>query len=707
MFVTKPRRADSRLPDATLPQTSPPEEGGRIQRNVVLLFGVLLLVYYGFALKWSIKELIYCVVGMALLWGPMAALLYWTLRKAIDDATVRFAFSAAGSYTLTTLLYFATAVLHLEWLFVAALIAAGATAVWIGYRNRVSLRFPRLDAVLFTIVAGSLVTTIPYSTVLTLQPSGDRIVTGIVDQFYHAGLEYELSRNVPPSQATIRGGTPERAYHMFSHLTVVLLRKFTRQPDMLRVHSVYHYAAITVLICLAMYGIGFLLTGAALGGYVCAFLPFLLAIATPPLIPNLPGYFFFTILPHASSSVFPTLFTSPQMYSGIAVMYGVLLGVAALARAARRTALVLICGLMVAALFRFRVHCWLAAMPIFLAYVFVMWYRTRRAVWLVAAALAISVSGLLYAEMLLPAYMRGTAEVHFGLSSISMTPLYRSWPFAPFVRRILEEWLPTNLFIGAWQVACLVNFIAWNMLGIPLCAALVFGLRILKQSRAANYYWFTLGMIVVSMICALFLNAGYDRYSVSAQFAYHIGWYVLPIGGVCLTALIGYVQQRSKLSTGALVTAALICGIASPISQRLVLGHFSTKHGVITAASWDAFEFLRERTPGEAIVLSTRPRDRKRVTISGLGGRSAYLDYTPNPVNDQALRLNPQDDRARVLKELAAAPDPASYCSVITATPITDVLEEPSDRLMPNLPCLRLLFTARDGVTSVWQVVRR
>ncbi|HTR35474.1 MAG TPA: hypothetical protein VMH80_06215 [Bryobacteraceae bacterium] len=706
MFVTKPRRADSRLPDATLPQTSPREVGGRIQHTIVLFFAVLLLVYYGVALKWSIKEVIYYIAGVALLWGPIAALLYGTLRKAIEDATVRFAFSAAGSYTLTTLLYFAAAVLHLGWLFVAALMAAGATAVWLARWEKIPIRWPRLDGVLFVIVAGSLVTTIPYSTVLRLQPSGDRVVTGIVDQFYHAGLEYELSRNVPPSQATIRGATPERAYHMFSHLTVVLLRKVTRQPDMLRVHSVYHYAAITVLICLAMYGIGFLLTGTPLGGYVCAFLPFLTAIATPPIIPNVPGYFFFTILPHATSSVFPTLFTSPQMYSGIAVMYGVLLGFAALARASRRAALVLVCGLMVAALFRFRVHCWLAAMPIFLAYVSVMWYRTKRAVWLIAAALAISVSGLLYVEMLLPVYMRGTAEVHFGLSPISAIPLYRSWPFATFVHRILQELLPAGLSIGAWQIACLTNFTIWNMLGVPLCAALVFGLRILKKSRAANYYWFTLGMIVVSMICAVFLNAGYDKYSVSAQFAYHVGWYALPVGGVCLAALISRLQQRGKLSTAVLVAAALICGIASPISQHLILGHFSINHGVIQAASWDAFEFLRERTPGESIVMSTWPLDRKRVTISGLGGRSAYLDYTPNPVNDQALRLNPQDHRARVLKELAAAPDPATYCSVITATPITHVLEEPSDRLMPNLPCLRLLFTGRDGVTSVWQVVR-
>ena len=47
-----------------------------------------------------------------------------------------------------------------------------AAAVWLGYRllKTSSLDFPRLDAVLLTIVAGSLVTTIPYNTAINLTP---------------------------------------------------------------------------------------------------------------------------------------------------------------------------------------------------------------------------------------------------------------------------------------------------------------------------------------------------------------------------------------------------------------------------------------------------------------------------------------------------------------------------------------------------------
>ncbi len=678
-----------------------------LKRDIPLLVTCLLLGYYGIALHWSIQEFAYCLVGMALLWGPIGALLYLSLERAIVDPTVRLSFSCVGSYTLTTLLYFAVAVPRLGWLFYAGLIAAGATAVWlVGRPGRSPISLPRLDAGLLAIMAGSLVTTIPYSAVLTLQPSGDRILRGGVDQLYHIGLEYELSRGVPPSQATIRGGTPERAYHMFSHLTVVLLAKFTRQSEMLRAHSVYHYAAITVLICLAMYGIGFLLTASSTGGYVCAFLPFLLAIATPPLMPNRLGYFFFTILPHASSSVYPTLFTSPQMYSGIAVMYGVLLGIAVLVRTPRTAALPVVTGLMVAALLRFRVHCWLAAMPVFLLFVFVMWYRTKRSVWLLAAAVAIVVSGLLYAEMLLPAYMRGTAEIHLGFNNLSQISFYNVWPFASATKQILGVLLHGRALNWSWQIACVAGFTIWDILGIPLCAALVLGWTIMKGSQTTGYYLFTLGTVGVSMFLALVLNAGYDQYSVPGQLLYHLGWYTLPVGGVCLAWLISSLQLHWKHASTVLAMIALPLGITSVITQRSVFSELMAPLDVITASSWDALQYLKERTPANAIVLSSSPLDRKIVTVPGLGARSAYLDYPPNPVSDQAFRLNPRDDRSHMLKEMDAAKNPAAFCSVITGTPITHVLEESSNRLMPNMPCLRRLWTARDGVTAVWQVVR-
>jgi hypothetical protein len=687
---------------------SPAVQGSGIQRNISLLVACLLLGYYGIALNWSIQEFATCLVGMALLWGPVGALVYVALGGTIVDPMVRLSFSCAASYALTTLLYFAVAVPHLGWLFYAGLIAAGATAVWLGCRpGRSPISLPRLDAGLLVIVAASLVTTIPYSSVLTLQPSGDRILRGIGDQLYHTGLEYELSRGVPPSQSAIRGGSPERAYHMFPHLTVVLLAKFTRQREMLRAHCVYHYAAITVLICLAMYGIGCLLTVSRTGGYVCALLPFLFAIATPPLMPVHADYFFFTILPQASSSVFPVLFTSPQMYSGLAVIYGVMLGIAALVRTPGGVALPLVCGLMVAALLRFRIHCWLAAMPLFLLVMLVMWYRTKRLIWLLPAAVAIIVSGLLYAEMLRPEYMRGTAEIHLKINDLWQFSFYRLWPFSKAIFHMLQVLLPTQVFYGARSIACDLGFTIFDMLGIPLSAALLFGWTIMKRGQTTGYYLFTVGIVAVSMFLALVLNSGYDEYSVHGQLLYHVGWYALPVGGVCLAWLISRLHQHAKYTSTFLPIIAVTLAITATISQRLVFPELDATLAVITASSWDAFQYLKERTPKNAIVVSTSPLDRKIALVPGLGGRSAYWDYAPNPVDDQAFRLNPRDDRSRMLKEMVAAKDPATFCSVITGTPITHVLEEPSNRLLPNLPCLQQLWTGRDGVTSVWQVVRR
>ena len=682
------------------------DQPDNVVRNTLIFVAALLFAWYGVALNWSIPEAVRFFAGVTILWGPIAALLYFILDEAIGDPMVRLAFSSIGSYTLTTLLYFAAAVSQVRWLFAAALVGAGAMAVWLGARRGITrIVLPRLDPILLVIVAASLVTTIPYSNLLTTEPSGKRILRGYVDQLYHVGLEYELSRHVPPLQNMIRGGTPERAYHMFPHLTVALLAKFTRQNEMLRAHSVYHYGAITVLICLAMYGIGFLLTATKTGGYVCAFLPFLSAIAGPQLMPNTLGYFYFTIWPHASSSVVPSLFTDPQAYSGIAVLYGILLGIAALIRRPMGGTLVCACALMVAALLRFRIQFWLAATPVFLVFVLVNWYRTRRPVWILAAAIVAVGSGLLYAEMLLPVYLRGTAKIHFGLTGVTRNIFYTVWPFASFVRHILRASLPGPWFAAAWQFACIIGFAAWDMLGIPLLVALVFGLGIMKRADTQSYYWFTAGMMGISMLLAMYLNAGYDSYSVSGQLLLHFGWYVLPIGGVCLAWLLSRLMRNRRYHPLPGVAIVLLCGSASAISQRLVFPRVRAQR-VITSSSWDALQYLKEQTPTNAIVLSTSPLDRRAIMVPGLAARAGFYDYVHNPVDIQLARLNPKDNRPQALRDLEAAPDPAAYCSVLRRTPISHILEEPSNLLMPNLPCLRRLWTGRDGVTSVWQVVR-
>src|SRR5260370_8213319 len=175
------------------------------------------------------------------------------------------------------------------------------------------------------------------------------------------------------------------------------------------------------------------------------------------------------------------------MYSGIAGICGGLLGIAARLRmpGAERGGhvLPLVCGMMVARRLRFRVHCWIAALPVFLVFVFVMWYRSRRTTWLLSAAVAIAVSVLLYREMSLPVYMLGTAELHLALNRLSDIPFYRVCPFSSFMERLLPKFLSGALLNWIWQIVCLVGFTVWDILGIPVCIVLALVPAIMKRSQ--------------------------------------------------------------------------------------------------------------------------------------------------------------------------------------------------------------------------------
>ena len=652
---------------------------------------------------------------MALLWGPLGLLIYVLLSRTISDPLVRLALSCAGTYTLTTLLYFGTAVLRVEWLFGASLLGATVTAIllWRRITKTARISLPRIDSVLLAIVAGSLVTTIAYSPTLPLQRSGDRGILEYPDQLYHVGLEYELSRHVPPSQASIRAGTPERAYHLFPHLTVMLISRFTGQQDMFRAHAVYFYATITTLICLTLYGIGFLLTNGRTGGYACAFLPFLFAIAMKPIIPNKIGYFYFTLLPQASSTVYPTLWTSPQMFSGVAAMFSVLLGVAAIVRVCRTGrndyVLPILCGLMTASLLRFRVHCWLTAFPAFLVLAAWMWYRSRHMAWIISAGVTAVVSVLLYTEMSLSVYMRGTTEFHFALSSLSKIPFYQVWPGSLLCQKVLHYCFSGVLYNWAWHIACLTGFAILDIIGIPLLLVILLVPAIFKRHQVLNYYLFTIGLLLLSMLLAACWTMGYDQYSVPGQLLYHFGWYTLPLEGVGVAWLISKVQRRFRYAWVLWLVIAITSGVTSFTTARKALPGLNNSLGIITPAAWDGFRYLKDWTPDNAVVLSSSPWDRELFMVSGLSGRGGYQEGGPNPVNDQALRLNPTDNRVLILSQMGAAHaagDRAKLCSVLTGTPITHVLERAANALMPDLPCLQKLWTARDGVTAVWRVRR-
>jgi hypothetical protein len=191
---------------------------------------------------------------------------------------------------MTTLFYFAAATLHCNWFFYSVEAVTAAGLIYYAIKHRLAFEsllkhFRRFDWVLAVLIAASMVASIPAQSVWRRDPqTGGMIYDGFSDRLYHVGLAYELSRHIPPRQATIRGGTPEPAYHHFMHLTTMLIGRYSGQPDMLRAHLIYHYAVIQILMCLLL-SIGRTLAGSRVAGYCNTSLDVCRRSAAPNLWP--------------------------------------------------------------------------------------------------------------------------------------------------------------------------------------------------------------------------------------------------------------------------------------------------------------------------------------------------------------------------------------------------------------------------------------
>ena len=391
-----------------------------------------LTVYYCAELHLGALELLRFMAGALALWIPLGGWLYVLLRNEVPDRIIRIAFSAGSSYALTILFYFGAAMLHCGWLFYFAQIAAVAGLIFYAIKNKAivtkDLRsFSHFDWVLAALVAASMVANIPAQSVWRRDAqTGGMIFDGAPDQLYHVGLAYELSRHIPPRQAMARGGSPERAYHNFEHLTTMLIDRYTGQPDMLRAQLVYHYFVIQVLMCLLLYGIGKTLAASRIAGYCTLALMY---VAVPPA-PNLwpvAGWedfplCYFTVFPHLSSGLDPVALLSPQMYSGLVVLYAGMLGLLLFLErdklGFRAPVLTLAAALTLAATTRFRIHIALAVLPAFLLIMLHLWRKKHQSVFLLAGFGAAIVAGLLYLETRTPVYLQGSSNVRFGLNAL-------------------------------------------------------------------------------------------------------------------------------------------------------------------------------------------------------------------------------------------------------------------------------------------------
>ena len=701
-----------------------------------------MLVWYVAALGWDFGELARFALGIVMLWGPCGALLYLALRAEVPDRTARLTLCLIASYAVTTLVYFGLAVVRLEPLFYVGLVGVAIGVVAHELRGR---RRPRdvwapiaqlqPNVVLLALIAASLLLNIPYKTAYREGPEpGARTYLLHRDQLYHAGLAYELARNVPPRQASIRGGSPERAYHLFPHVTTMLLARFTGQADMLRAHLVYHYTVIEVLMCLALYCIARGLASSPIAGYAAVSLVYIAAIAWPPLMT--PGsvsfyemlawppavvfgnpFFYFTLFPHVSSGLVPVAVTSPQMYSGLLVAYGILLGVLLLSihggHKPSPTKMFMILSLMVGATMRFRIHVFIVMLPAFVAMTSYFWWRYRDRTYIAPLAIALVVSSLLYLEMRSPIYLPETASVGLGYNGLtapgSPFSFVNSWPGAPGV----YAWLASRIqdeatLLGAWQAISMLAFVVLNVLGVPLTVAV--GIYLAHRSAwrqlslaSALMCW----LVASSTLAAMVLSAEYDSWSVGGQLLLHTRWYVFPLAGVAAYLVgravwlrLGLPPRLGVALVAAMVVLVGIVRLAATDSSRIA----GTRMG---EAERLALSYLHDKAPQDAVVLSNRyvdAEDRHAFWLSGLTGRAAYLESASNPVERHASRLFPDERRRDRVFAVWAAHEAGTLCEILASMPVTHLLEYAEQPLLVHdAPCMRRVWSSVGNEVTIWE----
>jgi hypothetical protein len=372
--------------------------------HFTILTAGLALSPWGFYLYWMDCSLLECcrlLLGLALLWGPCGVLLYQLLWEVIEDRICRFTFAWASSYAVTTLCYFALAVLKLTILFYLLQAFLVVLAAAIAFRRRLAsptigpAQPRRWDLRLVFLIGASLVVNLRYQEpwrVTREQGQYQYSFCLFPDQLYFVGQAYALDEHIPPRQSMIRAGTPERAYHNFPHVTTMLIARYTLLCDMLRAHLLYHYAVIEVLLSLSLFCIARTITGTGWPGYAAIFLMYLLPNPWPPL-KDQTGFFYFTLFPHVSSGLLPISVSSPQMYSGLVVLHGALLGLVWMCKTRAESRpngpLVLVLALITAASLRFRVHLFLVLAPVFEGTLAILWLRTRQRYLVASAAIGL------------------------------------------------------------------------------------------------------------------------------------------------------------------------------------------------------------------------------------------------------------------------------------------------------------------------------
>lgn len=678
-------------------------------------------------------------LGAVVLWGPFALGIDLLVRKEVTDRTTRFALATVASYALTTLAFFlwsmadAPAGLYVTQ---AGVVVFVAVVRWRERRasGRTSARLGvRPNWLVLCLVALALFTTAPYTKVAEVTTAGSRNLRIPADSLYYTAQAYELARQLPPVQDPTRAGTPARSYHLFPHVTTVLLARASGQPDLLRAQILYHLTVLTVIISTVLYALGRMLAGRRLGGYALVALLYPLAIVGTPLLTGTTLerrsfiQFFFTSTPQLSSLLEPALFGSWQTYSAIVVALGLLLAVANISvRVHERlpaTGLLVAAALLVAALSRFRVQIFLVALPGFLIVAALAWLRDRRRGSILASLVMLVASLPVVLEATSSGYRAGTAGLQLGFNGltvqgkvigrVSPSAIFTSWPYSRAVHDGLDDLLSESAFRWAWQGVSLTAFVLLNMIGVLGLVSL--GLFLTRRAAWSRLRLFSVLVVVMaagSIVMGIVVTSDYDSYSLVGQALYLPAWYVFPLVAVAAALAVRTLQDRLNLSRAAWVGAGVVLvaggawmretGPASRLTSFEYTQHINAGEE-ISQDRWRALEWLRQETPADSVIISNEYLDYKLV-FSGIAGRAGYVEGLGD-INDTEAQRIYGDDRAAIVGGLWATADLANFCGVLRTTPSTHLVEfAASPLVVASPPCLEPAWSSPEGEVTVWRI---
>lgn len=717
--------------------------GVLFQRRATALSGLLSLA----GLAWCCcgdlhigpAEACRVLAGLAALFLPIGSLVYLLLRGRTTDVLTHWTLSAAAAYGLTAPLYTFCGVCGrlvpgLQYAFYAieGLIAAGVAAYWLrrhGQRRqgaaalaeetvRPSSAPVRFNGVLVLLIALSVLVTNRYKTPLERQPDNGWQLATHTDATYLAALAYELDRHTPPEQQAVRAGLKERAYHLFPHVTTMLIARYTGQSDMLRALLHYQFTLVDALLCLAVFCMARRLTGSALAGYLALSTISIFAI---PLAPGMRGglcYYYFTWHPQATSSLEPALLCVPQMYCALPVIFGTLLGALQLSvQVSRRQAagaLAVLCALLAAMLIRFRVQTFLVLFPGVLLLLTLLWQRTRQRVFLGAGVLAAVAAGGQVLEMRSSWYYPDTAQLVVGDNRLAhRVQFMNAWPGSREVYWALWGRLSPAVFSRAWQVICLTMFGITNIVGIPL--AIATGAHFLRPRTWRGETWgfsaLLAWLIVGSLLGAMYLSTTYDTYSLGAQSLFMLGWYVLPLLAIDLchssqwAALDGPVCKGLMAGLGCLlVVSAVVWQRWRPDTQLQSL----TRSGgpVFSAEEQAAIEYLRRHLPADAVLLAKADHHPTHfAALSGTVGRRAYLEFQGLNAALQGGPDDSEDARLERVRRVWTAADENELATALAATGASHLVEYAGQPLHCHASgCLEEFWSGPTGQVKVWTI---